>query len=233
MFADKLKKSVLQAAIQGKLTEQLSTDGDARDLLKKICEEKSKLIAEGKIKTEKILPPIQPDEIPFDIPQNWQWVRLGEVGETNIGLTYSPSNISSDGVIVLRSGNIQDGKIVLKDLIKVDMKIPKDKFADSGDILICARNGSKKLVGKAAIIPENGFSFGAFMAVVRSKFNPYILMVINSPYFRKTFVDEVGTTTINQITQSMLKNFLIPLPPLSEQKRIVERLEELLPLCEI
>ena len=233
MIADKLKKSILQAAIQGKLTEQLPTDGNANDLLNQIRAENSKLIADKKIKSDKPLPPIQADEQPFDIPQNWTWVRLGDIGETNIGLTYSPSNVSSDGVIVLRSGNIQDGKIVLKDLVKVKMKIPKDKITNAGDILICARNGSKKLVGKAAIVPENGFSFGAFMAVVRSKFNPYILMVINSPYFRKTFVDEVGTTTINQITQSMLKNFLIPLPPLAEQNRIVARLEKILPEIEL
>ncbi len=179
------------------------------------------------------MPPISPDEIPFSIPYNWEWCRLGEIGETNIGLTYSPKDISTSGVTVLRSGNIQKGKIDFTDIIKVNLKIPENKFCYKGDILICARNGSKKLVGKAAIIPENGFSFGAFMNIVRSNFIPYIFMVINSPYFRRTFIDEVGTNTINQITQLILKNFLIPLPPLAEQKRIVERLEELLPLCEI
>ena len=75
-------------------------------------------------------------------------------------------------------------------------------------------------------------SFGAFMAIFRSQCNEYILHVINSAYFRNSLLDETGTTTINQITQDMLKNALIPLPPLAEQKRIVARLEELLPLCE-
>lgn len=233
MFADKLRKSLLQAAIQGRLTEQLPTDGDARDLLKKIRDEKAKLIAAKKIKAEKPLPPVIDDEIPFDLPANWCWCRLGEVSTSNIGLTYNPQDVAADGVIVLRSGNIIDGKINYNDLVKVNVKISDSKLARVGDILICARNGSKKLVGKAALIDRDGVSFGAFMAVVRSQFNSYILRVINSPYFRRTFLNDVGTTTINQITQSMLKNFLVPLPPLAEQLRIVERLNELLPLCEI
>lgn len=79
MIADKLKKSVLQAAIQGKLTEQLPTDGDAKDLLKQIRAEKAKLIADGKIKPDKKLPPITAEEIPFDIPTNWTWCRLGDI----------------------------------------------------------------------------------------------------------------------------------------------------------
>ena len=144
-FPDKLRKSILQQAIQGKLTEQLSSDGDARDLLEKIRAEKAKLIADGKIKKEKPLPPIKDDEKPFDIPDSWQWVRLGEIGETNIGLTYSLENISNDGTIVLRSGNIQNGKMDYADIVKVNLEIPESKFCCRGDILICARNGSKKL----------------------------------------------------------------------------------------
>ena len=193
---------------------------------------KAKLIADGKIKKEKPLPPIKDDEKPFDIPDSWQWVRLGEIGETNIGLTYSLENISNDGTIVLRSGNIQNGKMDYADIVKVNLEIPESKFCCRGDILICARNGSKKLVGKAALIDRDNVTFGAFMAKFRSKCNEYILLVINSPYFRKMLSGDVGTMTINQITQGMLKSAVIPLPPLAEQKRIVEKLNELLPLCD-
>lgn len=81
MIAEQLKKSILQAAIQGKLTQQLPEDGDARDLLKEIQKEKARLIKEGKIKKEKPLPEITEDEIPFEVPENWCWVRLGEIGQ--------------------------------------------------------------------------------------------------------------------------------------------------------
>lgn len=207
MFADWLRKSILQAAIQGKLTEQLPTDGDACDLLRKIRAEKDKLLAEKKIKADKPLPPITNEELPFDLPDNWCWCRLGEIFDTNIALTYGPQNIVDDDVAVLRSGNIINGEIDYRDLIKVNLTIPKNKMATLGDILICLRNGSKRLVGKAAVIDQNGVSFGAFMAVGRSVINPYLFKVISSSYFKRTLIDDVGTTTINQITQSMLKNF--------------------------
>lgn len=118
------------------------------------------------------------------------------------------------------------------DIVRVSCAIPDNKMCHIGDILICARNGSKRLVGKAALIDQEGMSFGAFMAIFRSVCNPYILHVINSAYFRNTLLGDTGTTTINQITQDMLKNVMIPLPPLAEQMRIVAKLEEILPLCE-
>lgn len=89
LLADKMRKSVLQAAIEGKLTTQNpAEDGDARDLLAEIQAEKQRLIAAGEIKREKALPAIDKNDLPFDIPNNWVWVRLGDIGETNIGLTY-------------------------------------------------------------------------------------------------------------------------------------------------
>ncbi|MEA1960485.1 MAG: restriction endonuclease subunit S [Bacillota bacterium] len=227
-----MKKALLQAAIQGKLTEQLTTDSSVDELLAKIKAEKEQLIKEKKIKKEKQMAPITEDEVPFDIPENWRWVRLGELGYTNIGLTYKPSNISDNGTVVLRSGNIQNEKMDYGDIVKVNIDIPDSKMCHIGDILVCARNGSKKLVGKSAIIDKEGMSFGAFMALFRSPYNDYIIKVINSPHFRNTLLGDAGTTTINQITQDMLKNFIIPIPPLEEQHRIVEKLDKLLPLCE-
>ena len=175
---------------------------------------------------------IEEKDVPFDIPETWRWVRLGTIGYTNIGLTYSPKDQTMDGVIVLRSSNIQNGKMVYEDIVKVNMEIPDNKMCQIGDILICARNGSKRLVGKSAIVDKAGMSFGAFMAIFRSVCNQYIIHVINSAYFRNSLLGDTGTTTINQITQDMLKNSLIPLPPLAEQKRIVAKIEELLPLVD-
>jgi len=227
-ICDDLRQAVLQAAIQGKLTTQLPEDGNAKDLLKQIAAEKAELIKEGKIKKEKPLPEITPDEVPFDIPENWKWVRLGDCGFTNIGLTYKPSNINSEGTIVLRSNNIQNGKMDYSDLVKVKMDIPENKICKTGDILICARNGSKRLVGKSAIIDRENMSFGAFMAIFRTRCNYYINYLIQSPYFRKSVLGDAGTTTINQITQDMLRRFICPIPPLAEQQRIVARVEELM-----
>ena len=232
-FPDDMQKSILQYAVQGKLVEQRAEEGTAEELYKKIQAEKQKLIAEKKIKKEKPLPEITAEEIPFDIPESWKWVRLGEIGFTNIGLTYKPKDVCSEnGTIVLRSSNIQNGKLIFNDIVRVSTNIPDNKMCQKDDILICARNGSKRLVGKAAIIDKNGMSFGAFMAVFRSICNHYILYIINSAYFRNTLLKDTGTTTINQITQEMLRTFLVPLPPLEEQKRIVAKIEELLPLCE-
>ena len=118
-FLDMIKKSILQEAVQGKLVPQDPNDEPASALLKKIAEEKKRLIKEGKIKKQKPLPAITEEEIPFEIPESWEWARLGEIGETNIGLTYKPSDISENGIIVLRSGNIQNGKMDYADVIKV------------------------------------------------------------------------------------------------------------------
>ncbi len=231
-FPVDMQKSLLQMAIQGKLVDQRPEEGTGEELYRQIQLEKQRLIKSGKIKKEKPLPEITDDEIPFDVPDSWKWVRLGQLGNTNIGLTYGPKDVCEEGVVVLRSSNIQNGKMDYADIVKVSCSIPESKMCHVGDILICARNGSKRLVGKAALIDREGMSFGAFMAIFRSSCNAYVLYVINSAYFRNALLGDTGTTTINQITQDMMKNMLIPLPPLAEQKRIVAKLEEILPLCE-
>lgn len=222
-----LRDVILQLGIQGKLVPQNPEDEPASELLKQIQAEKELLIKEKKIKREKALPGIEEDEIPFEIPRSWEWVRLGSIGFTNIGLTYNPSDKNNNGMIVLRSSNIQNGKMDYTDIVKVSVEIPESKKCFKGDILICARNGSKRLVGKSAIIDKNGMTFGAFMAIYRSDYNEYVQRFLCSPFFR-TLLDESGTTTINQITQNMLKNFIIPFPPILEQQRIVKKIESLL-----
>ncbi len=231
-FPDEMKNSIIQEAIQGKLTEQLVTDEPVEKFLERVRAEKALKIKEKKMKKEDKLKPITDEDLPFDIPDNWKWVRLGDVGYTNIGLTYKPSDITKDGTIVLRSSNIQKGKMDYNDIVMVNMNISDNKMCQAGDLLICARNGSKKLVGKSAIIDRDGMSFGAFMALFRSECNKYIFYVINSPYFRNALLGDAGTMTINQITQDMLRNFLLPLPPMEEQVRIIEKLEYLIPLFE-
>lgn len=228
MNAQDLKNSILQLAVQGKLVEQRAEEGTARELLEQIKLEKDQLIKDKKIKKSKPLPEITEDEIPFEIPESWEWVRLGEVGETNIGLTYQPSDKCDKGVIVLRSNNIKNGKMNYNDIVMVNCDIPERARIDKGDLLICVRNGSRALVGKAAIVDNDGMAFGAFMAKYCSDINEYVNVFLQSPVFRSK-LDGVKTETINQITQNMLRTQIIPLPPLEEQHRIVAKIEEILP----
>ncbi len=229
----KLRELILSLAMQGKLVPQDPSDQSARELLKEIEAEKSRLVKDGKIKASKALPEIKPDEVPYDLPKSWEWVRLGEIGETNIGLTYAPSDISDIGTPVLRSNNVQNGKLDLTDLKRVNKDVKENVLVQQGDLLICARNGSKALVGKTALITglTENMAFGAFMAIFRSRVNEYLLYFINSPLFR-TMIDEVNTMTINQITQNNLKSTIFPLPPIAEQRRIVAKIDELMARCD-
>ncbi len=250
-FPDILRKSIIQEAIQGKLVPQDDEDEPACVLLDRIAEERAKL---GK-KTAKPIPRIVrrgsetnptyheifadgsekeiTDELPFAIPKSWAWSRLGSVATSNIGLTYKPSDIGPVGVPVYRSNNIQGAHIDLNNLVRVNCKILDNQFLQKGDLLICARNGSRNLVGKNAKIEElsEPTAFGAFMAVCRSEHNSWIRVLLNSIYFDE-YLDDSNTTTINQITQKMLLNFIIPIPPHREQKRIISKIERVLHLVE-
>ena len=246
---NQLKKSILQYAIEGKLASQDPNDEPASVLLDRIRKEKQNLIAEGKIKKDKNESIIYrrdnsyyekfdnserciDDEIPFEIPDNWCWTRLGNIGETNVGLTYKPSDITdSTGILVLRSSNIQNNKICYSDNVYVRCTIPEKAFIYKGDLLICARNGSRSLVGKCAIFDEKRAAFGAFMAKFCSDYNDYIKLYLDSPMFRLQ-LEGVKTETINQITQSNLKKQLLPFPSKGEQKRIIEKINKITNLLE-
>lgn len=238
MLAEQLRKSVLQAAIQGKLTEQLPEDGDARDLLKEIQKEKERLIKEGRIKKEKPLPEITGDEIPFDIPENWCWVRLGELSEFINGDRSSSypktTDYIDDGIPFFGATDMIEGKLSYKEV----RFISKNKFATlrSGKLknqdMVCLLRGS---IGKIAKFEENakyntGF-INAQMVIVRF-FNKYCInyleQILNSDYFNK-FINGVYTgTAVKQLPAETLRQLIIPLPPLTEQYRIFERLYEII-----
>ena len=167
------------------------------------------------------------ENVPFEIPESWEWVRLDDVAQSNIGLTYSPSEITNDGIPVLRSCNIKNQKLYWEDLVRVNSNILEKQYLNDGDLLICARNGSRHLVGKCALITniQEPISFGAFMAVCRSQFNRWIYYLLHTTYFDR-YLDDSNSTTINQVTQKMLLDFQIPLPPAVEQQRIVAEVEK-------
>ena len=138
--------------------------------------------------------------------------------------------MSINGPIVLRSSNIQDGKLCLNDIVRVNNSIPEKLWVEKNDIIICARNGSKKLVGKSAIIPEvsEPMTFGAFMAICKTSLWKYVFCFLQSDLFFSQLRTVSGTTTINQLTQNNFNGFIIPIPPYSEQDRIFEQLNAIL-----
>ena len=211
------KSKILDLAIHGKLVPQDPNEEPAAELLKRINP-----------KVEISCDNPRYGKLPFEIPLTWKWIKLSDIANSNIGLTYRPTDIVSAGVPVYRSNNIKNGKINTTDLVRVSTKILEKQFLHVGDLLICARNGSRNLVGKNAIIEElkEPTSFGAFMTVCRSKYNQWIRVVLNSEYFDR-YLDNSNSATINQITQKMLLALLVPLPPLSEQHRIVAKIEKL------
>lgn len=162
------------------------------------------------------------------IPDHWEVKRLKHLGEAIIGLTYSPGEVvaETDGTLVLRASNIQNKQLAFNDNVFVSKKIPLKLITRKGDILICARNGSRTLIGKNAQIDENstGLSFGAFMLVFRSQYNNYLSKVFNSALFEYQSSSFL-TTTINQLTTGNLNNFEIPMPGEAERIKIASFLE--------
>lgn len=165
-----------------------------------------------------------------EIPVHWSVKKLKYVGESLIGITYSPDDVLADdsGTLVLRSSNIQKGKLAFEDCVYVSKEIPDKYRTQAGDILICARNGSAHLVGKSAFIDEksSGDTFGAFMSVVRSNAGRFLYYFFNSQIF-KSQTGLFSTSTINQLTSETLNNLFIAYPPKeNEQLAIAQYLDE-------
>ena len=150
-----------------------------------------------------------------DIPEHWEAIKLKFLGKALIGITYSPDNVVNyeNGVLVLRSSNVQDGYLGFEDCVYVDKIFDEKYFVREGDILLCARNGSAHLVGKSAYIEKinEGVTFGAFMSIVRSDLRKYLFYFFNSQVF-KSQTGLFSTSTINQLTSDTLNNMFISFP---------------------
>ncbi|WP_283605530.1 restriction endonuclease subunit S [Lactobacillus gallinarum] len=229
-FEDKLKQSVLQYAMEGKLVKQNSSDEPASELIKKIENEKAELIKEGKIKKSKKLPAITDDEKPFDIPDSWEWVRLGDIVQAQIGKT--PQRHNSDywterdipwvSIADLTNGNLTETKE------KISSKALKDVFHDR----IVAKNtllmSFKLTIGKVAILRINAVHNEAIVSIIpfidsEHSLRDYLFVTLPMISQNGDFKDAIKGKTLNK---SSLTKLLIPLPPLKEQKRIVAKLRE-------
>ena len=252
-YAKLLRQNILQEAIEGKLSTNWrkshpvikgNPDYDAEALFEQIqkgevspsLQPASQFSATPSADSNaarntrsKSLAPITDEEKPFEIPNGWKWVRLGEIGESNIGVTYHPEDVCENGFPIYRSNNIVNGQISNSDLIRISFKPRDSQILQLHDILLCARNGSQKLVGKCAIINDinEDISFGAFMTIYRSMFYQFVFLLFLSDFFRN-YMDNSSSTKIYQLTQAMLMNCVCPLPPLKEQEEIVNKVETLL-----
>ena len=158
------------------------------------------------------------------IPMEWAVKKLGEIGDSKIGLTYSPDDVvDSKGLLVLRSSNIRNGSLVYEDNVFVNKEVKEELLTKENDILICARNGSKSLIGKNALITSKAINltFGAFMSIYRSEYNKFLFQMFQTELYKKQISINLGAT-INQITTKNLNDFIFPIPPINEQEKIVE-----------
>lgn len=234
-FPEDMKKSLLQYAIQGKLVEQRPEEGTAEELFARIQEEKQRLIAEKKIKKEKPLPEITEDEKPFDIPESWKWVRLRDIiSVLGDGIHGTPQYDDTGKYFFINGNNLVKGEIVIKsDTKKVSYEEFKkyEKPLDESTILVSINgtignyafyNGEPVILGKSA----------CYFSLISGIDKEYICRLLNTQHFLDYAVKEATQTTIKNVSLKSMRMLPVPLPPLSEQKRIVEKLEEILPLCE-
>ncbi|MGE7199954.1 restriction endonuclease subunit S [Bacillus haynesii] len=223
-FTDDMQKSILQYAIQGKLVEQREEEGTAEELYQKIQEEKKKLVKEGKIKKTKALPVITEDEIPFEIPDNWKWVRLGEVFDIIMGQSPKGTSVfeGNEG-IEFHQGKVFFGEDYLQNSNQSTNK--PTKVVEPNTVLLCVRApvGIVNITERKICIGRGLCGINTLVGI-DPKFVMHTLRA-----FKNEFIKKATGTTFVAITGEVVKNQLYPLPPLEEQKRIVAKIEELLP----
>lgn len=239
-FPGDMQKSLLQMAIQGKLVEQRVEEGTGEELYQQIQREKQSLIKTGKIKKEKPLPEITEDEIPFEIPESWKWVKLGDIAKVQPSNGFSPKGVDYETpykkltLTATTSGYFKPDAFKYVD---ISSEVAERYFLEDGDILI-QRSNSRELVGTACLCrcgPEK-FIYPDLMMRLHLLDNidvDYVVIALKAPFCRSYYQQAASGTSesMPKINQGTVRNTLVPLPPLAEQKRIVARLEELLSLC--
>ena len=238
---DALKQTLLQLAVMGKLLPQDSRDEPASELLKRVSEEKARLVAEGKLKKQKPLGDIAISDIPFDVPDNWAWSRIGEISlNTEYGLSEKTFDLQ-DGVPVLKMGDIQEGRVLLGGQMAVSKNTEglPGLYLETEDLLY-NRTNSAELVGKTGVfLGQTGeYSFASYLIRIRclkELFSPlYLNISMNAPGFRETQINphlkqQCGQANVNG---TIMKNMLDSFPPLPEQHRNVAKDDQLMALCE-
>lgn len=236
-FPEDMKKSILQMAMQGKLVEQRSEEGTADELYEQIVAEKAQLIKDAKIKKEKPLPEITEDEIPFDIPSSWKWVRLGTIVSVYGGKRIPAGTRLSEndtGHKYIRVADMKDETVSLDDIKYITDEIYekiKQYFITSDDIYITVAG----TIGRVGVVPRElnnaNLTENADKLVFRRLDKMYLCRMLNSEVVQHQIRE--ATTQVGQpkLAIARIQKLIVPLPPLEEQKRIVAKIEELLPYC--
>ena len=245
-FPGDMKASLLQAAMEGKLTTQKAEDGDAKDLLLAIREEKEKLVKEKKGKKEKLLAPITDEEIPFDIPDNWVWCRLDDLGKSYGTDSFADGPFGSN---LKKEHQITNPEVRIIQLSNIGENGWRDEnrrytsFEHLKTIARCEVQPGDFVIakmmpaGRTIEVPNLGTEICLGSDAV--KFSPhhmldkkYLLIAMHSDAFLGQVYEEAHGITRVRTSLNKLKGYIIPLPPLAEQHRIVEKLDQLLPLCD-
>lgn len=231
MTPEQLKASILQYAIQGKLIEQRPEEGTGEELYRQIQAEKQRLIKEGKIKKEKPLAEIIDDEIPFDIPESWKWCRITDCGVFISGYTPKPTDLTSEGAVPYFkvSDMNTEGNELFLNYTENYLKSSNPKCFLKNTI-VYPKNGGAVFTNKKRILSKNSvvdLNTGGYYPI-----EPIDLMFVYIFFSNIDFRKCYKGTALPTIDMDRLKSKLFPLPPLAEQKRIVAKLEEILPLCE-
>lgn len=230
-IASDLRQSVLQAAMQGKLTTQKAEDGDAKDLLLAIRAEKEKLVQEKKIKKGKPLAPITDEEIPFDIPDNWVWCRLEDLSYfIGDGIHGTPQYSPSGTFFFINGNNLNQGKIQIKNTTKKvsDDEVSKYAVNLNENTLLVSINGT---LGNYAFYQEEKILLGksaCYITLHPDVFKYYLALLIQTSYFQQYALGVATGSTIKNVSLKAMRYFTVPLPPLPEQQRIVARVEVLM-----
>jgi type I restriction enzyme S subunit len=235
----KLRELILELAVRGKLVQQHANDESADELLKRIAKDRTLLEAQGICKKSKLMPAIDEDQRPFDLPENWRWVRFAQLNPELQNGESSRGTVSGTETIVLRLADISNGEISLTDTRSVI--VPESSLAKyqllKNDILVVRVNGSAEIVGRLVLIDEDltAIYCDHFIRVrVRETClaHRFLRLIGDSPLIRRqiesSFVTTAGQKTVNQ---GHINNLIIPLPPLAEQYRIVAKVDELMILC--
>jgi type I restriction enzyme S subunit len=235
-----LRQAYLREAMQGNLVPQDSTDEPAEVLLEKIKAEKEKLVAEKRIKRDKPLPPIEPEEVPFEIPSNWSWCRLGEISNSMstgmFGTMLHQYDYVKSGIPLVNPMNMVNGKIIPSEKMMVndETKQRLNSYCLVKDDVVIARRGD---MGRCAIVTEKEDGWlcgtGSFFIRLSSFINrDYFVKVFSSDYSKAYLSSFSVGSTMDNLNHRILNSYPFPLPPLTEQERIVAKLERLMKFCD-